>query len=67
MPARQSTLTGATWRRSSRCVGESHCVEVADLGVAVGLRNSRKPGVTLTLAKADWDSLLDGIIAGELR
>jgi len=55
------------WRRSTRCVSDHHCVEVADFADldAVGLRNSRRPAVSLVFSKQSWLGLIDGIKAGE--
>jgi hypothetical protein len=60
-------LDTAVWRRSARCVSDHHCVEVADLGVAVGLRNSQRPTQWLTFSKQEWRSFLDELDAGEFR
>jgi hypothetical protein len=49
-----------TWRRSS-CSGEAgdNCVELADLGEAVGIRDSKDPaGAKLTLRRDEFASLL---------
>ena len=40
------------WVKSSRCES-THCVEVADLGPAVGVRNSTVPATSLTFSAAD--------------
>jgi hypothetical protein len=47
-----------SWRRSSRCVGESHCVEVGFRDQYVLLRNSTQPDVRLTLSLDQWRDLL---------
>ncbi|HEU5158479.1 MAG TPA: DUF397 domain-containing protein [Streptosporangiaceae bacterium] len=37
--------SGARWRKSSRSGGQGGaCVEVADLGDAIGVRDSKNPG-----------------------
>ena len=46
------------WRRSSRCVGESHCVEVSRRGEQVLLRNSTRPDVMLALSLGQWRDLV---------
>ncbi|MBL7255599.1 DUF397 domain-containing protein [Paractinoplanes lichenicola] len=46
------------WRRSSRCVGESHCVEVNLGDHEVLLRNSTRPDVSLTLSLDQWRGLI---------
>ncbi|MEU8813006.1 DUF397 domain-containing protein [Actinoplanes sp. NPDC048796] len=63
------THTDRTWLRSSRCVGEAHCVElsVIDSGERVALRNSQRPGTVLTFDAAEWRNFMDGLKTGELR
>jgi len=60
-------LPRAVWRRSARCVSDHHCVEVADHGDTVGLRNSRRPEFSLTLSKKAWQSFRDGLKAGRFH
>jgi hypothetical protein len=57
----------ANWRRSKACVGEAHCVEVADFGDIVGLRNSQSPTVTLAFGKPAWQTFIDAVKNGEIR
>lgn len=54
----------AVWRRSTRCEG-GHCVEVADLGNAVGLRNSTLPEVELSFSVDQWRDFVTAVRAGE--
>jgi|tagenome__1003787_1003787.scaffolds.fasta_scaffold19553911_2 hypothetical protein len=49
------------WARSSRCVGESHCVEVAFVGDAVLLRNSTRPLRVLKFTADEWDVFLQTV------
>ncbi|MEV4423556.1 DUF397 domain-containing protein, partial [Patulibacter sp. NPDC049589] len=58
-------LSVAAWRKSTRCVSDHHCVEVADLGDDVGVRNSQRPQTALVLPKAAWRDLIDGITRGD--
>ena len=60
-------LPRATWRRSARCVSDHHCVEVADLGNAVGLRNSQCPEFSLKFSRQEWHGFLDGLKAGDFN
>lgn len=55
------------WRRSTRCVSDHHCFEVADLGDAVGLRNSQRPELSLAFPKTAWRDFLSGIEAGDFH
>ena len=61
-----SELPHATWRRSTRCVSDHHCVEVADLGDTVGLRNSRRPELSMTFSKQDWQNFLEELTVGDV-
>jgi len=68
MPAKSAEPARADWRRSSACVGESHCVEVADLGDrVVGLRNSQVPETSLILTVDQWRDLTAAIKNGALQ
>jgi hypothetical protein len=60
-------LPSAVWRRSLRCVSDHHCVEVADFGDAVGLRNSQHPEHSLTISTQAWQNFLDELKAGDFR
>lgn len=58
------SVTNTAWRRSTKCES-SGCVEVADLGDAVGLRNSTLPEVAITLSTQAWKEFIAGMHAGE--
>jgi len=65
MPAKFTDSARAEWRRSSACVGESHCVEVADLGDRnIGLRSSLTPESSLTLTADQWRDFVAAIKSG---
>lgn len=56
------------WRRSSRCSGESTCVEIALLdGGMVGIRDAKLPETSPYLAvdRDSWRAFLGGVKAGE--
>lgn len=55
-------LAGAAWRRSSRSGSGSgnNCIEVAFVGPAVAVRDSKDPdGAALTFTPHAWSSFLD--------
>ena len=52
------------WRRSSRCVGESHCAEVSFRDKHVLLRNSTQPDVSLALSLDQWRAMIATIKDG---
>jgi hypothetical protein len=59
-------LTEAIWRTSSRSNGQGQCVEVADLGEAIAVRDSKHPaGPVLTFTPAEWAAFIDGAKDGE--
>ncbi|TDO42416.1 uncharacterized protein DUF397 [Paractinoplanes brasiliensis] len=52
-------FSGSTrWRRSSRCISDHHCVEVARVESGVLLRNSQKPDEVLRLTPDQWRDFL---------
>lgn len=57
-------VINAAWRRSTKCEA-SGCVEVADLGDAVGLRNSTLPEVAIALSGNAWREFVAGVHDGE--
>ncbi|MFP3966370.1 DUF397 domain-containing protein [Actinomadura fulvescens] len=57
---------GVVWRKSTY-TREGHCVEVADLGLVIGVRDSKAPGrPRLELDRAELRALAGRIKAGEL-
>jgi hypothetical protein len=59
-------LPCARWKKSSRSSGEGQCVEMADLGDAVAVRDSKDPtGPVLTFTPGEWTAFLHSTKAGE--
>jgi hypothetical protein len=52
-------LSRANWRKSSHSSANGQCVEVAYLGLAVAVRDSKDPaGPKLLFTHQEWDSFL---------
>ena len=61
-------LARALWRKSTYSGGNGSCVEIADLGAAVAVRDSKDPdGPKLILTPGQWHSFTDSIKAGNHR
>jgi hypothetical protein len=58
-------MSDTGWYKASRCAGDHHCVEVADLDAGVAMRNSQRPEDVLTFPKAAWRDLIAGVKAGD--
>lgn len=55
-----------TWRKSSYSINGSNCIELADAGDAVVVRDSKHPDSGhLTLTRAELAAFIAGIKAGE--
>lgn len=54
------------WVKASECGESSHCVEVADGGTAVQVRQSLAPdGPVLTFTRDEWDVFTAGVKNGD--
>ncbi len=61
------TIDELAWRKSRRSGFQGNCVELADAGDTVAVRNSRFPqGDVLAFPAGDMASFLDAIKTGEL-
>ena len=59
-------LTRALWRTSTYSGGNGSCVEIADLGAAAAVRDSKdRNGPKLIFAADEWRSFVDSIKAGK--
>jgi hypothetical protein len=53
-------FSGAVWRKGTRSTAatNANCVEVAHVGPAVGVRDSKNPTTPLTFPAAHWTAFL---------
>lgn len=58
-------LSRAEWRRSTRSGTSGNCVEIADLGREVGVRDSKDPdGPALVFGQTAWVEFIGGVKRG---
>ena len=55
------------WVKANRSVGAGACVELADDGGFVALRNSRAPDVVLHFTREEIRAFVDGAAQGEFN
>jgi hypothetical protein len=60
-------VAGANWRKSSRSgPWTDNCVEVAFVGEAILVRDSKNPdGAVLVFTPSEWDAFVNGAKEGE--
>jgi Domain of unknown function (DUF397) len=59
-------LVHALWRKSTYSGGNGSCVEIADLGTAAAVRDSKDGnGPKLIFAADEWRGFIDSIKAGK--
>ncbi|HEY9392131.1 MAG TPA: DUF397 domain-containing protein [Mycobacteriales bacterium] len=53
------------WRKSSVSASTGNCVEVADLGLAIGVRDSKNPtGPALRFSRDEFTAFVDAVKDG---
>jgi hypothetical protein len=58
-------LSRAQWRKSSYSGNTGNCVEVADLGDAVAVRDSKDPdGPVLVVTREEWRTFVRALAIG---
>jgi Domain of unknown function (DUF397) len=61
-------LSRAQWKKSSYSGNSGNCVEVADLGSSVAVRDSKDPyGPVLIYTRDEWQGLIRSAKSGEPR
>lgn len=61
-------LSNAVWRKSRKSQNNGACVEVADLGDHMAMRDSKNPdGPVLVFTAFEWECFVDGVEKGEFR
>ena len=59
-------LVGVTWQKSRRSNPSGNCVEAAQVGGGIAVRNSRFPdGPALVFTRAEWKAFLLGVKDGD--
>lgn len=60
-------FASAAWRKATKSSTNGGCVEVADLGVEVAVRDSKQlDGPVLVFDGQAWDAFIAGVQAGDL-
>lgn len=64
MPYGSVTPVTPQWVRSSRCVSDQHCAEIAKLDGKIGFRCSTDPARTLMLSLDQWRAFVTAVKTG---
>jgi Domain of unknown function (DUF397) len=54
------------WRKSGKCEAD-HCLEVAEAGSEILIRDSQRPDAVLRVSRSDWDVFAAGMAAGDFQ
>ncbi|MFF1420051.1 DUF397 domain-containing protein [Streptomyces sp. NPDC058280] len=61
-------LRGADWIKASVSDGVNECVELAEVGENIAVRNSRDPmGPALIFTRRELSAFMDGVLNGEFQ
>jgi hypothetical protein len=65
--AKWPNVNAAVWRRARKCDNSSgNCVEVAEVGNATAVRDSKNPnGPVLVYTRNEWTAFLNGVKDGD--
>ncbi|HZN76977.1 MAG TPA: DUF397 domain-containing protein [Micromonosporaceae bacterium] len=62
-----TNLSGVIWRKSRRSQDNGACVEVANLGATIGLRDSKDPaGPVLVFTRDEFVAFIHCVASGEI-
>ena len=66
---KQTNTNPTVWRRASKCDNSSgNCVEVADVGGATAIRDSKNTdGPVLVYTRNEWNAFVDGVKNNEFN
>ncbi len=61
-------LSHVRWRKASASIGMSNCVEVADLGTRIAVRDSKdRQGPKLIFSAGSWSTFVGGAKRGDFN
>lgn len=54
------------WLKSQKCEA-ANCIEVAEAGSEILIRDSREPETVMRVSRSDWDVFAAGVAAGDFQ
>lgn len=60
----ETSNSSTVWRKSSRCETNT-CLEISRSNGLLWLRNSTRPGVTVSFTELEWEIFRDALIRGD--
>jgi hypothetical protein len=60
----QDNGSAMRWHKSSQCETNT-CLEISHSNGLLWLRNSTRPGTTVSFTAMEWESFRDGVIRGD--